>query len=417
MWGRWTAILALAVLLAGCGATSQAAAAGSVWAQIRDEEGALGGPGGQGIKGMAAGGPGLVAVGVASLGDDRDAAVWTSPDGLTWTRVPHDEANLGGPNWESMNAVTAGGPGLVAVGVASLGDDSDAAVWTSPDGLTWTRVPHDEVIFGGDRRQVMNAVVAGGPGLVAVGYDEAGAGRDESGGAATDAAVWTSADGLTWTRIPHDEAALGGHNSQGMNGVAAGGPGLVAVGYDNAAEGRAGLDSNAAVWTSPDGITWTRVPDDQVFGNYRWQMMNAVTLGGPGLVAVGYDGAVTSYDAAVWTSPDGVTWTRVPHDEEVFGNHRWQMMNAVAAGGPGLVAVGVEFGAHDPDATVWTSPDGVTWTRVPHDKTVLGGFSSQGMNTVMAGGPGVVAAGNDTAMVGWVPRDSDAAVWVSPPPG
>jgi hypothetical protein len=48
-----------------------------------------------------------------------------------------------------MSAVVAGGPGLVAVGHDDAGEDEDAAVWTSPDGLVWSRVPHDEAVFGG----------------------------------------------------------------------------------------------------------------------------------------------------------------------------------------------------------------------------------------------------------------------------
>ncbi len=68
-----------------------------------------------------------------------------------------------------MHSVTAGGPGLVAVGWDESGGDSDAAVWTSPDGITWSRVPHDEAVFGGEADAGMSTVTAGGPGLVAVG--------------------------------------------------------------------------------------------------------------------------------------------------------------------------------------------------------------------------------------------------------
>jgi hypothetical protein len=313
-----------------------------------------------------------------------------------------------------MRAVTAGGPGLVAVGSETRGSDSDAAVWVSTDGLTWARVPHDEEIFGGNRRQVMNAVAAGGPGLVAVGYDQAEAGTDDAGGRSTDAAVWVSVDGLTWARVPHDEAVFGGENSRVMTGVVAGGPGLVAVGYDSASQGWSGLDANAAVWTSADGIAWARVPNAEMFGDRLMQMMNAVTVGGPGLVAVGYDGAVNRYDAAVWTSVDGLTWARIPQDELVFGGSDVQGMNAVAAGGPGLVAVGYTRTRTGFDAVVWVSADGQAWARVPHDGGVFGGLSSQEMSGVVAGGPGLIAVGHSMAITGWVPRDSDAAVWVSP---
>ena len=55
--------------------------------------------------------------------------MWTSADGITWSRVPHDESVFGGALTQEMNSVTAGGPGLVAVGIDGLGNDGDEAVW------------------------------------------------------------------------------------------------------------------------------------------------------------------------------------------------------------------------------------------------------------------------------------------------
>ena len=63
-----------------------------------------------------------------------------------------------------MFSVTTGGPGLVAVGDDSSGQDSDAAVWTSPDGVISSRIPHDEAVFGGEGGQLMLSVTDGGPG-------------------------------------------------------------------------------------------------------------------------------------------------------------------------------------------------------------------------------------------------------------
>lgn len=120
------------------------------------------------MRGVAAGGPGLVAVGSDGSNDDGpDAVVWTSIDGISWSRLPHDEAVLGSGGMES---VTEGGPGLVAVGAGgSFVGGFDAVVWTSVDGITWSRVAHDEAVFGGPDSVGMNSVTAGGPGLIAVG--------------------------------------------------------------------------------------------------------------------------------------------------------------------------------------------------------------------------------------------------------
>ena len=48
-------------------------------------------------------------------------------------------------------------------------------------------------------------------------------------------------------------------------------------------------------------------------------MMRSVTVGGPGLVAVGLSGfEQLGWDAAVWTSPDGFTWSRMLNNQAVF---------------------------------------------------------------------------------------------------
>ena len=96
------------------------------------------------------------------------------------------------------------------------------------------RTGHGERVFAGDSSQTMLSAVAGGPGLVAGGYD---VGRHA-------AAVWTSTDGIVWRRVAHDETAFGGNGLQAMFSVAAGGPGLVAGGTD------LGRDAGA-VWTTP----------------------------------------------------------------------------------------------------------------------------------------------------------------------
>ena len=374
------------------------------WSRVAYSEEAFGDGFEQSMSSVTVGGPGLVAVG----GIDQRAAVWTSPDGIEWSRVPHDNEVFGGEVGPSsggsfMSDVTAGGPGLVAVGQS----EPNAAVWTSRDGIAWSRVPHDDVVFGGEVGPIfggaqMNSVTVGGPGFVAVGSD----GSPDGGG---DAAVWTSVDGMKWSRVPHDEAIFGGETDgyygQSMSAVTAGGPGLVAVGRD---------PLGAAVWTSRDGLAWFRVPhSDEVFGGGDHLEMRSVTVGGPGLVAVGSEWE----RAVVWTSADGVTWSRVPPDEAVFGGgsdsfYGDMAMSAVTAGGPGLVAVG-----WDPlGAVVWTSIDGITWFRITHDEAVFGGQPVRPdleMRSVTVGGPGLVAVGAHGVHPTSGPTDGDVAVWVA----
>ena len=89
--------------------------------------------------------------------------------------------------------------------------------------------------------------------------------------------------------------------------------------------------------------------------------MSSVTVGGPGLVAVGWD----TMGAAVWTSVDGITWSRVPHDEAVFGARPdlpALEMRSITAGGPGPGGSrgkwsAPTFGATKSDAAVWVTEE------------------------------------------------------------
>lgn len=330
------------------------------------------------IASVVVGGPGLVAVGSSPSnhddpGVDGVAAVWTSTDGIAWSRVPHDEAVFGGEGDQGMDSVIVGGPGLLAFGTDE-GRVRRGALWASVDGLNWTRLPQDVVP---DRD-----VVAGGPGFVSVGE------------AAWRAVVMTSADGLNWTRVPHDEAVFGLILGDGnaMTGVTMGGPGFVAVGSDGLNSDNPTGRARAVVWTSVDGLSWSRVPHDEaVFGGEGDQGMFDVTVGGPGLVAVGED----EQGAPVWTSTDGIKWIRIPPNEAVFP--RSTGIFRVFAGGPGLVAFGeAQWGV----PAVWTSVDGTSWRRAPDDEAV---FKNASVDDLIAVGSRLVAVGSD---------GGDAAVWV-----
>ena len=119
--------------------------------------------------------------------------------------------------------------------------------------------------------------------------------------------------------------------------------------------------------------------------------------------------------AAVWTSVDGLSWQREPDvDNELGGEGTGQLMRSVTAGGPGLVAVGVEFDG----AMVWTSSNGHDWQRVPEHGEV---FALAGMVEVIAAGPGLVAVGHSwrdapasTAPDGYDWQLGTGAVWTSP---
>jgi hypothetical protein len=313
---------------------------------------------------MAEGGPGLVAIAGLTPRSLDGSVVWTSLDGYAWSQVLAENDSVG--ILDSDGAGIAGREDLlVAVG--------DNHAWTSSDGVTWTMAP--EGAFGQD--VALHGVITGGPGFVAFGEDEL----------SHRAAIWTSPNGHMWTRVPDDPAAF----SAAIHAMTLGGPGLVAMGSDQAS-------CTPVVWTSPDGIGWTRLPYDPTAfgadsgcGNYAGGRVRIrdVSTGGPGLVAVG------SYmeKAAVWTSPDGVAWTRVPYDSEVFDPVTWlSEITRVAAVGDGLVAIGHRSVQKE---AVWTSHDGLVWTDIMDNLDPSRNEREVHliMMDVFAGGPGVIILG------------------------
>lgn len=360
--------------------------------------------------GVAAGKSGFVAVGHVSTGESesarvssQQAAAWTSGDGRRWQRVPNTARYFGEQRKDTfMSAVVAGGPGFVAVGGENLGQDKGrvAAVWTSTDGRAWTRGSH-EPVFGqrGADLAAMRAITAGPTGLVAVGESLQGA------------AAWTSRNGRSWQR-----ASLGEPNRVSLLAVTHGPRGFVAVGHDELSKG----NYVATAWTSKNGTEWTRVAhDDAVFGaNGGQTIMKSVATTESRMVAVGEVASSNTEGptAAVWTSTDGQSWTRLPHDNAVFGRRDgFTTMNAISTEKDGMVAVGATEDVRGGDglnAVVWISTDGSTWSRVGHDEAVFGSQAAKSseMWSVVPRRSTIIVAGNSLL------RGTDtlvAAVWTA----
>ena len=379
----------------------------------------------------------IASISLLLVGDDLPPAV-TTPDVVTpttasllpglepvesWQRVGGDVmAPIGG-----LFDITIAGERLVAVG-SGTGEDGrpDGVVWVSDDGFTWTRVAvDDEALTTG--AVLMYAVTEGGPGLVAVG----GSCDDPEEACPLRATAWTSVDGTAWTRTPYDIEVFG--TAPLMEDVVVTEHGIVAVGRNEEVDDEA-LMIRPAVWISSDGIEWTRTWDGEEMprglptsdppatGAFVVSPMQAITVGPDGtLVAVGTvvdDSGVGV--AAVWTSDDGQTWERVPHDPEVFAGSTGMdvVMLDVAAGASGLVAVGSERGHHGAGLwwmggerpAVWTSPDGSVWERITLDDETFG--TTRSISTVAASPTGFVAAGPIFADTGpvtmWASADGTA---------
>jgi hypothetical protein len=266
--------------------------------------------------------------------------------GITFTRGSKAEIP------EAMiETMIQGGPGLIAVGVSmacgtvdgEFGCTSDGGIWISADGGPWEATT-DPTLLGGSAEWIYD-VVAGPLGIVAVGEDE---GEGE-------AAVWVSSDGIAWSRVARSDDL--GRNSK-MFSVAFGGPGVVAVGTTG------GL--YAGVWVSDDAATWTRVEDSDFAGDSEPAVMRFVEATPSGLLAAGNVGFAEGYDQAgterlvLWVSPDGLEWERLPDD--TLENLGVRDVDSIQGGDAEFLMIGPPI--EEDGEGIWASPDGRTWNRI-----------------------------------------------------
>jgi hypothetical protein len=324
------------------------------------------------MTGVAVARTGLVAVGWIS--PDFHGAAWTSADGSSWSLAPRLAEGTG------FTAVAADADRIVAVGL----DGRGATAWSSTEGLAWQKTTSAAAFAQAPSR--LTAVVHWRGGFAAAGYE------GNEFGAAT-AAFWVSPDGLSWQRAPDSPGLADGRPWS----IAAGGPGLVAVG----ASGSTDAPGPAVVWTSADGLSWARIPADPALADA--QMRAVADVAGIGLVAAGEDPTGTG---VIWISADGRRWQRASATGQ--GDQRTKVrLTAVIAGGPGVVVIGsATESTQSTAAAVWTSADGVTWTREASGVE----FSYSELAAVARWRDGLVAVG-DTG----IPDEYIASVWTSPP--
>jgi N-acetylneuraminic acid mutarotase len=265
--------------------------------------------------------------------------VWHSPDGINWTRLTpnafaarqqHAAFVLNNRLWvfggQTVNPAGFPGP-----------PPKDA--WSTTDGVTWAQQALDtEIDFSwlqGVVQQTDRVTLIGG---VLRAYSNK---------------VWQTTNGESWTELaPFDFAP----NLLSRGAVFKDAMWLIGGGRLD------GLDTNE-IWRSSDGLTWSRVntagqifsPRDShrvlVFNERLW------VIGGWDFFTA--EGGTETFNNEVWSSADGVTWTkhtpsgaifspRAGHGAVVFNGRMWVVGGA---GGNG------DLRFND----VWSSADGVSW--------------------------------------------------------
>lgn len=237
----------------------------------------------------------------------RSGLVLRSADTDNWTA--HWLHDAGGPNQGTMNVL----PAVRFLNGAFIAGGGENNLYLSPDGQAWTRAA-----IAGSAINVAWHTLAGGNGRFVAG--------------SVSGHVTTSTDGLTWSEPVRQ---TGAH--------------LWALGFGanqflmfNRPNTFDGLQDQATLKTSPDGVTWTVRSESQSLGIARCEFLNG------GLVAVGQhaagygDGRLSR--PLVLVSQDALTWT----------TGQGQDLREVGGRSDGFMAVG--------DAgTVHMTPNGADW--------------------------------------------------------
>lgn len=340
-------------------------------------------------------------------------AVWTRGADGTWER--HTIGLDAGP----VHDVVATSAATFAVGIEQRlgavrrGGDNygpDAVVWARQDDDSWQRIgtaplppvgsspdgpfegaePPSAPPLGGPGNTFLNEAVPLGGGWIAVG----GAYADDAGGVwQGDGLVVASGDGTSWGG---EDAAAGGPGDQQFNGVCAAPDGsAVAVGTSSdRADGEMFVRHR-----DPQGV-WS-VGAAEGGGSFADQGHSAITCAAAedGYIVVGEVENGDDTDAAAWTSPDGVTWTRL--DDDALGGDGDQSASAVVAvpSGGWLLGGGDDSGGDD-DAALWRiDPDGDV-TRRDAGEDALGGRGDQHVYDIAVVGDGLVVVGSDHLRIG-----------------
>jgi len=315
------------------------------------------------------------------------ASAWHSRDGLAWESATADQGLAVGDTIPiddypdpGLTDVAWGPAGFVAVGLTTPPDPRGGSAMYSSDGGTWTRA-----LFPDAARSWPAAVTSNGSTYVIVGVARAkGTPR---------AAVWLSADGRSWRRVPDGVAFdIGGYvtypsayDSGGPVDVATTPKGtLVAVGSTCTATSTMDEQTTCRplVLQSADGKAWTRpvVPDD------AGTVLTSVAATSGRIVALA-NGAGKAGDRARLLVSDGVGWRLV----EPAGV---PVLDRISAFGDRFLAVstvGNRIG-------LWASIDGEAWAELGIPQPTIEAGWEPGMQAF--GDVDIAVAGNRVVVVG-----------------
>ncbi len=213
--------------------------------------------------------------------------LWNTSDGVTWT--------------EASTATPYDGYSEMAVYKDRLWAIKGSA-WVSKDGIEWTQVL-EETPFG--PRGYGELIVHDGR------MWQLGSGND----------VWSTEDGENWTCV-NDSTAYGDRSASAVatfGGRRWGIGGRTTQPNDPPEKGYKDYTTYNDVWSSPDGVTWTRVLEHAPWSTRMWFI--AREYAGKLWIIGGYSNVNAQNLGDVWYTEDGVNWTEFKSDPVFAPRH------------------------------------------------------------------------------------------------
>jgi hypothetical protein len=306
--------------------------AGGAWTMSRGAGfPVFGRPGLQTLNSVTSGKAGWLAVGGPASGaaQAQHPIVVTSTDGAVWQAVDGENTFAGAGVYAAATA--ADQAGYVIVGKEVTGGGTFAAAWWSAGVTGWTKA----VGLSTTGSSQMLAVTAGRAGFVAV------------GSRGTSPAAWTSANGRTWRQLvlpmpPTSSSAV-------LQQVAEDGSKIVATGQETTS---AGTVPFAALSTN-GGTTWVLTVLKTPNGTAT---VTALATTGKGFTAVGQFGTPGSEHVIIWSSADGATWKAAAPSGTGLNGPGTQEITGLTATGNTLTGVGFTATQFTEQPTLWTTP-------------------------------------------------------------
>lgn len=334
-----------------------------------------------------------------NIGDDWR---WRDGNTLSWLPSTNKFWMVGGWNYMMMpEGFDPGTPGSLPVTTTS-------EVWSSPDGVDWT-LELDATNTQFERRHAHNVVLWNDKLWMLGGDNHQGHDNHD---------VVSSSNGVTWT------VELG--TGEGQTPPPWHSRVLMMAGvYDNklwAAGGQqlSGSDEDNViyndVWSSADGVHWDQVADNAPASETRWAPCGGMTQlaefrGEMWLVGCaayrGVLGHLTYND--VWSTTDGVTWTKhaqppwngkIFHNVLVWDDKLWVIAGYSHGGKNGWPAGNT--------SETWYSEDGETWTPMALDRLTVPASHAQG---VAARSDGIYYAGGNYSIFATDSAQFDKSSW------